>query len=115
MLRSVYLLAGCIPGKAIMDLYDLLEVQFFEVDIHPAHEEVDEVALLELIITHASQCFQHLGQLSIEIIEAAHLLQAFSVLLHELHAASHRKHLRLEGVVGEANTCGLGETEYLAN
>ena len=86
--HSNFLALG-VPPESLVDQDDFLEVQFLEVDVHPAHEEVDQVALLQLVVAHAAQCLEHFGELAIEVVESVHSLQALSVLLHKLHAASH--------------------------
>lgn len=55
MLRGLDLLAIDIPFELLVYLYHLLEIQFLEVDVHPPDEEINEIALLQLVISHASQ------------------------------------------------------------
>ena len=37
MLRHAHLLSVSVAREAFVDEYDFLEVQFLEVDVHPAH------------------------------------------------------------------------------
>lgn len=45
MLRGLDLLSIDVPLKLLVDLDDLLEIQFFKVNVHPPDKEVNEIAL----------------------------------------------------------------------
>lgn len=87
MLRDLHLLAIRVSVELFMYLNNLLEVQLLEVDVHPPYEEVNKIALLQLVIPDASQSLQHLRQLSIKIIEGFDPVETLAILEHEVHAA----------------------------
>lgn len=37
----------------------LLEVQLLEVYVHPPHQKVDQIALLEFVVAQTPQSFEH--------------------------------------------------------
>jgi hypothetical protein len=60
MLRDVHFLPILVQVELLVYLDDFLEVQLLKVNIHPSNKEVDQVALLQLIIPQTPQSFQHL-------------------------------------------------------
>lgn len=115
VLRGLDLFAVDVPLKLLMDLYNFLEVQLLKVNVHPAYEEVDEIALLQLVIPHAPQRLEHLRQLPVEVVEGLDPVEALAVLKHEVHAGGDGEQFGLEVFVGEADAGGLGEAEDLAD
>ncbi len=89
MLGHLHLFPIHILHELLVDLDDFLEVQLLEVDIHPAYEEVDEIALLQLVVPHAPKRLEHLGEFAVEFVEGGDLGHALPVLVEEVHAASH--------------------------
>ena len=71
--------------EVLVDLYYLLKVKFFEVDIHPPDEEVNEVALFELITSDGSEPFEYLRDVPIEVIKALNIFELIAIFFQELH------------------------------
>ena len=45
--------------KLLVDFYDFFKVQFFKVDVHSSYQEVNEVALLQFVVSQTPKCFQY--------------------------------------------------------
>ena len=101
MLRDVHFLSILVLVELLVNFDDFLEVQLLEVNIHPSNKEVDQVALLQLIIPQTPQSFQHLRQLPVEIVKAIDPLQTLMVLMDELHVVGDGQHLDLEHLIGQ--------------
>jgi hypothetical protein len=100
--------------ELFVDLDYFLEVQFFEVNVHAAHQEVDEVALLQFVVAQTAQGFQHFGQLTVEVVEVADAGDALAVLVDEGQVVGQRNHLCFEVLVGGTDCGRFGDGQDLA-
>lgn len=88
--------------KALVNFDDFLEVQFFEIDVHPSDQKIDQISLLKFVISKAAQSFQHFRHLSVKIVEALYLGDTLAVAVQEICVAGHRHQLCFELLIGSA-------------
>lgn len=82
-----------LPISVLTELFvyfdDLFEIQFLEINVHSSHQKINQISLLQFVVTQTAQGLQHLRHLSIEIVEGVYFENAFVVFTNEIDVIGH--------------------------
>ena len=115
MLRLPDLAVGTEPLELLVNTDDLLEVKLLKVNVEPPHQEVDEVPLLQLVVSEAAESLQHLRKVPVEVVEGAHSPNALPVLSYSFHVSRCALELSLELLGAQAHRRCVGDSQNFAD
>lgn len=85
-----------IADKPLINLYNLLEIKFLEINIESPYKKINQIALLQFATPHTSKILKYIRHLLIELIETINRLHRLLISPQKPLIPSNRQQLRLK-------------------